>query len=182
VKETFITGYQKHIKDAESRLGKLFDKQNYPSVEDLRYDCAFKIIYLPVPAYTDIRVADAEVQQHMVDAISQAYTGLVMSLADQMYDEVKSAHDQLLDGERFRIERIDRLQEMVSKVRTYNMTNDPRVDQSLALIEEHVIGELNSYIDTRNRRNVGKDDKELAKQAALKKLSDVGENLAGLFA
>lgn len=180
-RETFIQNYQTHINEAAARLGKLFDTQNYTSVESLREDCAFKIEYLPVPAYTDIRVQDDEIQARMVDAISSAYTGLVMSLADQMYDEVKGAHDQLAEGERFRIERVERLQEMVTKVRTYNMTNDPRVDEALSMIETKVIGELNTYIATRNQRNTGKDEKELAKEATKAKLAEVAISLAGLF-
>lgn len=181
VREEFIKHYQSHIDESKTRLGKLFNADNYPSEWELRADCQFNHRYLPVPTYEDIRIQDTGIADKMVEAIGAAYAGLITTLADDLYDEVKAAHDQLDQGERFRSERVDRLTELVKKIRTYNLTGDPRVETALMTVETGVIAELNTFIDARSKRSATKDDKDAAREAAKARIHDAALKMAGLF-
>jgi len=179
-RESFIENYPNHIAATREKLGDLFNEEDYPTTDDLRFPCVFKVDYLPVPQTSDIRVLDSELQEKISGAITRSYGAVIDHLAGSLYDEVKAVHDQLEQGERFRVERIERLRESVERVKEYNLTGDPRVDEALEMVSTQVIARLDAYVAeresrTRDAKNRAEVAQEEAKAACYKTALDLAE-------
>ena len=54
--DTFLQGYEWEITQASAKLGDLFDRNEYPSVDTLRNKFGFRLSYIPLPDAGDFRI------------------------------------------------------------------------------------------------------------------------------
>lgn len=179
----FLDSYDKHVEAARESLGDLFRPEDYPLKEDVQGACSFAVEYLPVPDMGDFRVSDdRDLAERVAQSIGKAYAGYVERLCDEVYGEVLSIHDQLDKGERFRIERIERLRELIDKVDEFNLTRDPIVSEALAITREQVLQRLESFWEFRAKaRRSEKEVVQAEMEAAKKACYDAAASLVGLF-
>jgi hypothetical protein len=182
--DEFIQAYDRHIESAKAGLGDMFRPEDYPPREDVRSACSFSVEYLPIPDVRDFRVGDDGVlAERIATSVGRAYGEYVERLCDELYREVLSIHEQLDKGERFRIERIDRLKATVAKVAEFNLTDDPLVNSALSITSAQVLARLESFWDYRAKaRRSDKDEVNAELLAARDACRDAAEALIGLFA
>ena len=162
--EEFLDDYPSLVEQAESRLGSMYRRDDYPTVSQVRTKFHFNIQFGPVPAGDDFRVTlpkeelmamergvEARVNQAVVDAMGDVW--------QRLGDTVTELRSKLHDGKYLRATMITKVAEMADICGRLNLTNDPK----LAKAQQRVLKDL-SGLDVETLRD---DDKVRA--AAAKK-------------
>lgn len=82
--DEFISGYDTEREAAKTRLGKMFNDQDYPTKSEVRRKFGFEVIINPVPSGDDFRVSMGEAQAEMIKAEIEARAAA--NLQDAMKD------------------------------------------------------------------------------------------------
>lgn len=145
--DSFLNSYDDMIARAHTKLGDLFNPEDYPSKEDVADKFRFSVKYCPVPEVGDFRV----------DVNSEALSFLQTSYSEYYDEQIKNAyadvwqrtHEALtnmstkLAGEKkqiFRDSLVTNVEEMVSLLDAFNITDDPKMRSAKGKIEATLRG------------------------------------------
>jgi len=132
---------------AHTKLGAMFNYEDYPSKEDVRDRYRFSINYLPVPDVGDFRVS---VGNDALQYLNESYATYYKDQLDKAYSDVwerthtvlKNMSEKLAGQERqvFRDSLVGNVREMIDLLDKFNITGDPKMKQAKARIEAMVTG------------------------------------------
>jgi len=159
----FCQGYPMHVKAARTRLGSMYDPEDYPHVSEIKRKFAAKPFVSPVPDAKDFRVdlGKQEMETIKNDIRVQMEEKQIAAMADlwaRLKEVVSRIHDRLSDPEAtFRDSLIENTVFACSIAEKLNINDDPKLEELRLLIE----GRLCSIPAQRLR-----DDKVLRERVA----------------
>jgi hypothetical protein len=141
--QNFLHYYPTLISTQAFKLGDMFNRDDYPTVEEIAYKFRFNVSYLPVPEAGDFRV---DIGQEAVEELRAQYDAVytrrweaaVSDMRSRLLDNLKHISDRLSpdeegDRKRFRNDIFERFAETLSAVRQLNITKDDAIN---ALIDQ----------------------------------------------
>ena len=154
--ENFITYYPTLISTQAFKLGDMFNREDYPSVDDVARRFNFSVSYLPVPEAGDFRVdigqeAVEELRKQYDEAYSRRWDNAVNDIKQRLLGGLHHLSDRLSpneDGERkrFRNNILEEFADTISTVRALNITKDEAIyaliDQSEKVIANITVDDV----------------------------------------
>jgi hypothetical protein len=170
--DTFEAAYPAAIAAARTRLGTLYNPQDYPDVSCVREKFFAKPAFSPVPDATDFRVdlgADevAQIREDIDKEMAARHEGAVKDLWSRLHDVVAKIHERLSTDAVFRDSLIENAQFACSMAHKLNLDDD----QGLETMQQEIEDRLCRIHPKRLR-----DDDVLRKQVA-----ESAANILGKF-
>jgi hypothetical protein len=135
--DVFLDAYDFEVAQVHAKLGDLFNRDEYPTVERARHKFTFGVEYLPVPENGDWRV---DIGEEATDVLRGAYGNYYQrqneramnDVLARVYDHLNRLTRQLgvdEDGKKGKIfdSTIDNLRDMVEMLEHANFSNDPNI-------------------------------------------------------
>lgn len=136
--DTFIEAYNWEKMTAQTKLGKMYDPNEYPQAESLRSKFSVTFGYMPVPErgnfIVDIEAAAKEVleevhQKYYDSQMKAMMTGVCERIAKPLQTLVERI-DFNEDESKKRIysSTVEAVQELLDSLKVFNITNDPKIE------------------------------------------------------
>lgn len=147
--EDFLVEYPQLVSSSAFTLGALFDRGEYPDVEDLRSKFRFKYVFCPVPDAGDFRI---DVEEQAKSELQQQYKEYYESkLADAMKDAWDRLHETLThlsermdytdeNKKKFWDSTITNASELCGLLSSLNVTNDTKLEEMRQKLEKALSG------------------------------------------
>ena len=145
----FLTEYPQLVSGSAFTLGDLFDRGEYPDVEELRNKFRFKYVFCPVPDAGDFRI---DVEEQAKNELQQQYKEYYdVKLADAMKDAWDRLHDTLThlsermdytdeNKKKFWDSTITNATDLCGLLTSLNITNDPKMEHARQQLEKALSG------------------------------------------
>lgn len=143
--DAFLAAYDWEAAQAQAKLGSLFARDEYPTMEKLREKFRFNLNYIPMPEAGDWRV---DMEKETRDALAEHYQKFyhdqtqrsVMATWAVAAEALSAMSDRLADpaeGEKankngskvFRDSLVENMMAAIDKLEEFNLTNDPTMRQ-----------------------------------------------------
>jgi hypothetical protein len=148
--QLFLSAYDWEIMQAQTKLGDLFIRDEYPTTESLHNKFSFRLTYIPLPDAGDWRI---NIQNDAMDELKAHYenyysTQLGQAMNDvwrRTYDALSRMSERLdyADHEQkkvFRDSLVDNVAEMIELLRVCNVANDVQMAAMADNLEEAMRG------------------------------------------
>ena len=151
LKEKFIAAYPGLVSDAAFKQGSMFDRSEYPEVEEVMGKFRIKKFITQVPA-NDFRsggIAEAmaeDLKQHyeaqtkdLIEGIMQDATERLVSMAERLRnacDEVQADDEGKVKRKRIYESTFDNVREMIELLKHFNLTNNPALEDARIKLDE----------------------------------------------
>jgi hypothetical protein len=146
----FLTDYPNLISAQAFQLGAMFDRSDYPSVEDIANRFRFRVVFLPLPTAGDFRVdAPIEIVASMKRTYDTMYKERVAEaqrdLWNRVYETLKHMSDRLgydSNGKKvvFRDSLVENALELCELLGTLNVTGDKDLEKARSWLESMLLG------------------------------------------
>jgi hypothetical protein len=171
--ETFLSAYDWEVMQAQTKLGNLFIRDEYPTIESLRDKFGFRINYIPLPDAGDWRV---NMEQETTASLKAQYAAFYQAqMETAMRDVWERLHEHVTrfikqlgvdeEGKKGKIfqSTIDHVQSLTDMLGMTNFTNDP----NLSLAEARLRAALRdvTQADLKNDEFLREDTKRAMEQA-----------------
>jgi len=179
--QTFLDAYDWEVMRAQTKLGNLFVRDEYPTIDSLREKFGFRINYIPLPDAGDWRV---DMENETKSALQTQYTQFYQEqMQTAMRDVWERLHEQVarfikqldvdVEGKKGKIfqSTIDHVRSLTDMLGMANFTNDP----NLSLAEARLRSALRdvSQSDLKNNDDI-REETKLAMQQAIAALPSLG--------
>ncbi len=145
----FCKEYPGYVEAETKRLGSLYSKSDYPSVDELRAHFRWELKIDPLPSAEDFRVDLGEeeskrirddIEQRVAEETGAAMKGLVARVAEM----VEIIKDRMSNAESKKLRRavFDNLGELVGVLPKLNVTRDPELDRLAKQIKKDLLDGL----------------------------------------
>jgi hypothetical protein len=148
--EDFLTEYPNLVSAAAFQLGDLFDRDEYPTAEELRSKFKFKYVFLPVADVNDFRVqVGEESSEELREQYEKFYTdklnGAMKESWERLHDALTKISERLADGEDgekkiFRDSMFTNAMELCAMLTRLNVTDDPKLEEARKKLEKAIAG------------------------------------------
>lgn len=138
--DEFLLAYEWEIGEAKLRLGRLFNRDEYPTMDNLRRRFAFSFSYIPLPDTGDWRVdigekAKSELAEHYNEYYNTQLEMAMRNVWERAYAALERMSERLdyADGETkkvFHNTLVTNVEEIVELLKVCNITDDPTMDQA----------------------------------------------------
>lgn len=159
----FLRDYPTLISAQAFQLGALFDRNEFPSVDEIADKFRFKVGFLPLPTTGDFRVdAPNEIVEEMrtqyESMVQERVTQVSQELWTRLHDTLKHMSDRLGYDDTgkakiFRDSLVTNAVELCDLLKKLNVTNDPDLEKARASLESALLG-----IDADELRRAGARD------------------------
>ncbi len=159
VKE-LIQEYPKLVSAAAFQLGALFNRADYPEVEQIEQKFRFGYVFMPVPNAGDFRIqttdtALAELQQQADDYVTKRINDAMQDIWTRLHDCLTHMSEKLTDlaqprikknnseevySQVFRDSLVNNAVELCSLLTKLNVTNDPKLEHARVSLEKTIAG------------------------------------------
>ena len=160
----FLQQYPTLISAAAFQLGDLFDREEYPDVNDIAHKFRFHYSVSPVPTAGDFRIdineqAKAELAQQYAEHFNQRLDGAMRDIWGRLHECLKHMSDRLTDsqdGKRkiFHDTMLSNAHSLVELLGRLNVTNDEKLEDARMQLRSainHVdIDDLKEQEESRN--------------------------------
>lgn len=146
----FLRDYPTLISAQAFQLGALFDRNEFPSVDDIAGKFRFRVGFLPLPTTGDFRVDApkeivAEMQAQYESMVQERVTQVSQELWARLHDTLKHMSDRLGydDTGKARIFRdtlVTNAVDLCDLLKKLNVTNDPDLEKARASLESALLG------------------------------------------
>ena len=170
----FIQQYPNIIQGMAFKLGKLFDRGEYPDADKIASKFNLRYTIMPVPETNDFRVDIADdIRDEMQKEYQKAYEGRVEAAMSDAWSRLHTTLEHMIDrlsGEEkkiFRDSLVDNALELTSLLTKLNVTKDPKLESARRSLEQSLVG-------------VTADDLRVsqgARQEILNKVNQIMENI-----
>lgn len=143
--EDFLREYPFHVQQAQSRLGSMFEPDDYPAVEEIRRRFGMSAQILPVPDASDFRADISEHQREAIranieetinratsEAIKDIYARVAESVG-RMVERLNAYKPSTGKGDRatgtFKDSLVGNVRELIELMPALNITGDPALAQ-----------------------------------------------------
>lgn len=166
--QDFLVAYPTLISAQAFKLGSMFNRAEYPSVDTLSSRFGMRITYTPVPTAGDFRVdihntGLQELRRQYEESAEERVRSAMDELKKRLFNAVHHLIDRMTDDgdkrKRFHSDILDRFAETMASIRMLNVTKDDVLDEFVAHAE-HVVSGL-SVDDLRDDPDTRKDVKDL---------------------
>lgn len=177
----FLAIYPNEVQEARSRLGDLFNENDYPDVHDIESKFVWQYVFSPLPTSDDFRVS---MSQEMADQIKKQYEehaaeqiklanndlwqrayGVISHMAERLEAFGDKASDKPNGRiKTFQVSTIENVKELAQSLKGLNISQDPDLDK----LADEMIEQLTQYdsddlkTDTLIRQRVAKTAKKMA--------------------
>lgn len=139
--DAFIDAYPQAVARASLHLNSLFNKQDYPDVEEVRRRFASRMQVFPMPNEQDFRILEGvpaeEVERLQAEAVVGMHEQVTYALKDlwQRMHKVAAAMSERLaiphgaPGGKFHDTLVDNIADLLKRVPALNLTGDPEIDR-----------------------------------------------------
>lgn len=151
--QEFLTSYPDLVDAAAFQLAKLFDRSEYPDVEDIAGKFNFRFVFSPVPTSGDWRVAIGqqardELEAQCTNVIEERTKAAMKEAWSRLHECLTHASERLEDtgdGENtkrkiFRDSLVNNAQELVDMLRILNVTKDPELERARVMLSNTFSG------------------------------------------
>jgi hypothetical protein len=148
--EKFLSKYEWEVMQVHAKLGDLFDRDEYPTVETVRGKFNFRLSYIPVPDAGDWRIdleteAAASLKEQYETFYAAQMEGAMRDIWQRLYEHLDRFIRQLGEDAEGRkgklydstIENVRHFAEMMEHV---NYTNDPNLQLAQRRLTAHLAG------------------------------------------
>lgn len=137
--DAFLKDYNKHVKRAQGKLGKLFNENDYPQVKALKALYGFDLTILPFPSRDDFRVSSIpeDVKAGLDDRMQDVYKDAMQDVGKRIEDVVGRMVERLKgykpgkDGKRaegtFKDSLVNNVRELAELLPAFNLTGDKKL-------------------------------------------------------
>ena len=144
---TFIQQYPNIIQGMAFKLGKLFDRGEYPDADKIASKFNLRYTIMPVPETNDFRVDIAEdIRDEMQKEYQKAYEGRVEAAMSDAWSRLHTTLEHMIDrlsGDEkkiFRNSLVDNALELTNLLTRLNVTKDPRLEKARQELEQSLVG------------------------------------------
>jgi len=171
--EAFLAAYDWEVMQAQTKLGNLFIRDEYPTIESLRDKFGFRINYIPLPDAGDWRVnmeneTKTALQTQYAAFYQNQMEGAMRDVWERLHEQVSRFIKQLdvdEEGKKGKIfqSTIDHVLSLTEMLGMANFTNDP----NLSLAEARLRAALRDVTqsDLKNDEFLREDTKRAMEQA-----------------
>ena len=171
---TFIQQYPNIIQGMAFKLGKLFDRGEYPESDKIANKFDLRYTIMPVPETNDFRVNIADdIRNEMQQEYQKAYEGRVEAAMSDAWSRLHNTLEHMIDrlsGEDkkiFRDSLVDNALELTNLLTKLNVTNDPKLENARRELERLLVGVTADDL----RESQG------ARAAVVNKVNEIMENI-----
>ena len=146
----FLSAYDWEIMQAQTKLGDLFIRDDYPTTESLHNKFSFRLTYIPLPDAGDWRIdigneATAELRAHYENYYSTQLSQAMNDVWRRTYDALSRMSERLDYGDHeqkkiFRDSLVENVGEMVELLRVCNVSGDVQMTAMADRLEESLRG------------------------------------------
>lgn len=148
---TFLQGYEWEIVQASAKLGDLFNRDEYPTLDTLRSKFAFNLSYVPLPDAGDFRIdinneANEQIRDHyqsyyatqLDNAMNDVWTRLHKALAamSERLDYSPSATTKADGKKTFRDSLVGNVLDMVELLNVCNVSDNNQMNTARMKLED----------------------------------------------
>ncbi len=144
--QDFMTAYNDEVVDVQLKLGDLFSRDDYPTVESLASKFAFRTNYMPLPDAGDFRVdvgndALREIKATYADFYATQYNTAMNDVWTRLHKALTSMSDRLDYGSKedkkiFRDSLVGNVTDMIELLRVCNVTGSTQMSEMANRLEE----------------------------------------------
>ena len=144
--QDFMTAYNDEVVDVQLKLGDLFSRDDYPTVESLSNKFAFRTNYMPLPDAGDFRVdvgndALREIKATYADFYATQYNTAMNDVWTRLHKALTSMSDRLDYGSKedkkiFRDSLVGNVTDMIELLRVCNVTGSTQMSEMANRLEE----------------------------------------------
>lgn len=145
--EAFYAEYPTLISAAALKLGDLFDRDDYPSIDDIRHRNRFAFTFLPMPAAGDFRVdAPLAAQQELKEQYEQYYDRKLGEASRDLWERLHECLSHMsakLAGEEkqiFRDSLVENTAALCGMLTRLNVTGDAKLEAARQEVERALVG------------------------------------------
>lgn len=146
----FLRDYPTLISAQAFQLGALFDRNEFPDVEEIATKFRFKVGFLPLPSTGDFRidapnevVADMQKEYEAMynERIAQVNQDLWVRLHDTLrHMSDRLGYDSTGKAKIFRDSMVENAVELCDMLKRLNVTNDPNLEKARSSLESALLG------------------------------------------
>jgi hypothetical protein len=143
---TFLHGYEWEITQASAKLGDLFDRDEYPSLESIRTKFGFRLSYIPLPDSGDFRIdigneATEQVKSHYQDYYSTQLNNAMNDVWQRTHKALSAMSERLDysdndDKKIFRDTLVTNVLDMVELLNVCNVNGDGQMTAARMKLED----------------------------------------------
>lgn len=185
--DEFLEGYDELVTQAKTDLGKLFNKEDYPGVEDVKRKFAFDVEPTSIPVSRDFRakVSNAEAKAIAKDIEARTKARLdnavkdvwqrVQELTERMFTKLNDYQPRVgLHGAEgtFRDSLVENIRDLAKIMPSLNINNDPEMTK--------IHNELVAHLCTLDAEDLRQDDK--ARRQTAKKAKSIYDKVSKYLA
>ena len=148
--DAFLEAYEWEIMQAQAKLGELFVRDDYPTLDSLRSKFRFRLTYIPLPDAGDFRIdvgneAAEEIKTHYNNYYSAQLQTAMQDIWQRTYKALTSMSERLDYGDHekkkiFRDSLVDNVAEMIDLLRVCNVTNSTQMTAMADKLEDALRG------------------------------------------
>ena len=147
--DDFLVEYPQLVSSSAFTLGDLFDRGEYPDVEELRNKFRFKYVFCPVPDAGDFRIdveeqAKQELQQQYKDYYAEKLNSAMKDAWDRLHETLTHLSERMdytdENKKKFWDSTITNASELCSLLTSLNVTDDPKLEAMRQRLEKALSG------------------------------------------
>lgn len=143
--DAFLEAYDWEASEAQAKLGDLFSRDEYPTIDKLRTKFNFNLNYIPMPDVGDWRVdmereaqdvLSAHYQKFYADQTQRSITATwaiaaeaLSAMSDRLSDPGEGDRTNKAGSKVFRDSLVENMLTAIDKLETFNLTGDPTMIQ-----------------------------------------------------
>ena len=165
--DKFIQDYPNIVNAMAYKLGRLFDRSEYPLAEEIRNRFKISYTFLPVPEKNHFDNINNQMRDELKEQYEKAYNDRVSfamtSAWDRLHDTVKHMVERLSgeDKKIFRDTLVTNAPELTSMLTSLNITKDPKLEQARQSLEKVIVG-----VDAQDLRDSDSLRKDVAQKVS----------------
>jgi hypothetical protein len=153
--DDFLVEYPQLVSSSAFTLGDLFDRGEYPDVEELRNKFRFKYVFCPVPDAGDFRIdveeqAKNELQQQYKDYYNEKLNSAMKDAWDRLHETLTHLSERMdysdENKKKFWDSTITNATDLCGLLTSLNITNDPKLESARQQLERALSGVVASDI------------------------------------
>ena len=143
---TFLQGYEWEITQASAKLGDLFNRDEYPSIDSLRNKFGFRLSYIPLPDAGDFRIdigneATEQVKDHYQSYYSTQLNNAMNDVWQRTHKALSAMSERLdyspsEDKKVFRDTLVTNVLDMVELLNVCNVSGDSQMNAARMKLED----------------------------------------------
>lgn len=150
LKTKFLNSYNDEVINVQLKLGSLFSRDDYPTIETLDSKFAFRMNYMPLPDVGDFRVdvgneALLEIKQKYEDFYSKQYNTAMNDVWTRLHKALTNMSERLdysgkEDKKVFRDTLVGNVTDMIELLRVCNVTQSTQMSDMANKLEDAMSG------------------------------------------